>query len=545
MSIKNMLISFNSTKYKIKETKTTEYLILGSIYKNKEKLEKLITKFDEYNIKKLLPEVEGSFVILIWLKDRKEFHFIMDKWASMPIFVNEASNTISERIKSLINKPMKLNKAAANEFIFYYAFLHGNKTLIENVFKAQPAYWYKFSNEHWSSERYWAPRFQYSTGKNNIKEKLNKAWVNVFDDIETFLNGKKVVCPISAGLDSRAILSELAKRGMQKNVTTFTYSLEDTFELDVARNVSLSLGFKHIHLKITGDEIINPNEFIELAEIHDYSIWNSPYVPCSVQRKMKEYGDVLLSGFGGDPIMGSHVAKGKKNLTDYVFTKYRWLFDSEISFIKGANLNKLYDQLVVETSKFEYGDLAENFDSWYLFQRNVNMTQHSVLAHRDIFEIISPFMDNRIIEAVKYMSIENREGRVLFLELMKEMYPVTFKLPSSAHKGKGKELKFFLERVISVLTRTLFGKSLVRNSFDYKPDLNDKFRSNKEFRQIIINNSKYLVEVGLIDNIFLDSIIDSVIKGKRNGFNGQQRFPVLCALSSLAINIKELDLEVS
>ena len=87
------------------------------------------------------------------------------------------------------------------------------------------------------------------------------------------------------------------------------------------------------------------------------------------------------------------------------------------------------------------------------------------------------------------------------------------------------------------------GRSLIEDSFDYKPDLNEKFRREPELRKLLMDNAQFLVGHGLITEDFLNKINKSLILGERSGVHAQQRFPVMCALSSLAINIKELGIE--
>ncbi|WP_192889790.1 hypothetical protein [Vibrio bathopelagicus] len=103
---------------------------------------------------------------------------------------------------------------------------------------------------------------------------------------------------------------------------------------------------------------------------------------------------------------------------------------------------------------------------------------------------------------------------------------------------------FFIERVISVLSRKVFGYSLIEDSFDYKPDLNEQYRKQPKFRELLLNNAGYLVDKGLITAGFLDELSNSLLSGERSGVHSQQRFPVMCALSSLSVNIKELNIDV-
>ncbi|WP_192889789.1 asparagine synthase-related protein [Vibrio bathopelagicus] len=185
-------------------------------------------------------------------------------------------------------------------------------------------------------------------------------------------------------------MAELARRGLQEYVTTFTFSLPKKFELNIALEVATKLGFKHVHLPIENDDILDFDNYTKTAEAHDYQIWNTPYVPPELHKEMGKYGDILLSGFGGDPIMGSHLASSEKPLNEYLFEKYRWLHLKEIKNQPITDIEKLKDSIDRESLRYDSGSILTDFDAWYLCERNTNMTQHSVLGYRGQYEIISP-----------------------------------------------------------------------------------------------------------------------------------------------------------
>lgn len=525
-----------------------EVFLYGHIYKGKERLIELLKEGSYELLGSWLPDCDGSFAIIYYDRNLDVINLYTDKWGGKIFYICKSNGLISDRLTGCLPEVRKLNCLAAAEFVAFYGFIQGDKTLVDGVIKAQPAMRYQLYREPGEllSSQYWLPKFYYSnkTTKNKTKKSLKEAWVEVFDDIINWIGDKKIICPISAGLDSRAILAELARRGLQKQVYTVTFSLMGKYELKMASEIAKSLGFRHKHLLIENNAIFKESNYSELAAAHDYQIWNTPYVPAELHRNMAQFGDVLLSGFGGDPMMGSHLIKTELSLNEYLFDKYRWLHDEELRSEQITKDKDLLESFNTSVKKFNSENILCNYDAWYFSQRNTNMTQHSVLGFRNCYEIITPFMDSRIYNAVSDMAPEQRLNRKLFSELMAELYPKAFSLRSSAQRGKIYDARFFVERVIAVATRKLLGYSIIDNSFDYKPDMNERFRRVTEFRSLILNNAHFVVQKGLVSKKFVDDVTESLLSGKRNGVHNQQRFPVLCALSSLSVNIRELGIEV-
>lgn len=544
--LNHVVFSCNKTPIEVINAPLGEVIIYGHIYKGRKELVSYLMAGNFEDIQRWLPSCDGSFSVLIYEKS-KYLHFFSDKWATKPFYFCPSERKISDRLKNVLPKFPKLNRLAAAEFLAFYGFIQGDKTLVNNVIKTQPATWYRVSlvDQNIERKQYWKPEFSYTalTPKEKTAANLSKAWIDTFGDICRWIGERKVVCPISAGLDSRAILSELARRGLQNQVTTVTFSLPGRFELKVAKEVAKELGFKHVHLLIEESDLQNETLFSNTAEAHDYQIWNTPYVSPNLHKKMADFGDILISGFGGDPLMGSHMAHGDQSLGEYLIDKYSWLHQEEINALSYLQKTNISSDLLKEASKFDTGHLLEDYDAWYLFQRNTNMTQHSIMGHRDCYEIVLPFMDSRVVDAISNMSPDGRKQRNLFHDVMKDLYPSAFKLKSSADRGWFFDLFYKIERVIGLVSRQLLGKAIVNNSFDYKPDMNESYRRDPVFRRIVTENAELLVELGLIEKGFLEKIKKSLLSGLRDGKHGQQRFPVMCAMSSLSVNLSELGIK--
>ena len=67
-------------------------------------------------------------------------------------------------------------------------------------------------------------------------------------------------------------------------------------------------------------------------------IFTNPYIPNHLYRDLVNEGDVIWSGFSGDPLMGSHTLDNlyidnKQSLADFCFQKYSNLNSHELSLL--------------------------------------------------------------------------------------------------------------------------------------------------------------------------------------------------------------------
>jgi asparagine synthase (glutamine-hydrolysing) len=143
--------------------------------------------------------------------------------------------------------------------------------------------------------------------------------------------GREIVVPLSAGVDSRLIVSALKYVGI-KNVTCFSYGYKASFEIKAARAVAEHLGFNFIAIDTDRRET---KKYYKTDEFKDYfykmdSLSSVPYISESYQisylvnNNLISSDAVIINGNTGDFISGGHIPYDLSK-SDYLLTEKEYI----------------------------------------------------------------------------------------------------------------------------------------------------------------------------------------------------------------------------
>jgi len=151
---------------------------------------------------------------------------------------------------------------------------------------------------------------------NNLyyKKKLKENIFNLLEDTIHKADGRRIVIPLSAGLDSRLIASGLKHIGY-KNVTCFSYGLKNNFEALMAKKIADKLNFNWKFVEISQKNI---KKFYKSELYLSYFTKNidgcaTPGIqdiyPIYKLKKLKYFTDedIIVNGNSGDFTTGGHL----------------------------------------------------------------------------------------------------------------------------------------------------------------------------------------------------------------------------------------------
>jgi len=234
-----------------------------------------------------------------------------------PLFYNYNSTTLvisSQATKVAENKNLKVNK---NNLLSYRmsGYTTGNGTLWTGI-KGLLAGQFLLLNKNLSINTYYNTLSRSKGDFNNLdyKKKLKD---NIFNLLEHTINkaaGRRIVIPLSAGLDSRLIASGLKYMGY-KNVTCFSYGLKNNFEAIMAKKIADALNFKWKFIEISQKNI---KKFYKSELYLSYFAKNldgcaTPGIqdiyPIYKLKKLKYFSDedIIVNGNSGDFTTGGHL----------------------------------------------------------------------------------------------------------------------------------------------------------------------------------------------------------------------------------------------
>jgi asparagine synthase (glutamine-hydrolysing) len=89
-----------------------------------------------------------------------------------------------------------------------------------------------------------------SADEPELRHRLADVTMGIFEKMAASLDGRAVVVPLSAGLDSRLVVCALKELGVE-NITCFSYGRRGNFEAEGARLVAAKLGYEWIFVEHT------------------------------------------------------------------------------------------------------------------------------------------------------------------------------------------------------------------------------------------------------------------------------------------------------
>ncbi len=155
--------------------------------------------------------------------------------------------------------------------------------------------------------------------KHHLKTQLTDCLVETFTDLIESVEGRQIVVPLSAGNDSRLVVSGLKHLGY-KNVICFSYGSYNYFESKASRVIAEKLGYPWVHVPLTRK---SQKTFFKSKIFEDYytkmdSLASTTYLQdVSAVAYLKDNNliskdAIFVNGNTGDFISGGHVPTSLK-----------------------------------------------------------------------------------------------------------------------------------------------------------------------------------------------------------------------------------------
>jgi len=322
----------------------------------------------------------GNFSIII--TNKEELFCAVDRIRSIPLFytINSKKISVGNYIpnidKNIIINSESYDQQAALE-ISMSTYTIGKKTLHPKLYQLCSGE-LLITREGKTKIRTY---YQYSPWKTNerskptLKKELTEVSRQVLKDMVENANGGQIVVPLSAGNDSRFIVSGLRELGV-KNVFCFSYGLNNNFEVETAEKIAKRLGYPWLHIPLSiksQGQSFKESEFDDFCNFAD-TLSNSPIlIDYSAVKKIKESGKIskdaiFVNGSTGDFITGGHLlpdsVANDNEIKDYLIQSIIEKHYSLWSCLKTTNnINSIVSELEKIISKI----ISDNALSWSNF----------------------------------------------------------------------------------------------------------------------------------------------------------------------------------
>ncbi len=346
--------------------------------------------------------------------------------------------------------------------------------------------------------------------------KRNISFPDVLDNFSSILQSllnkhigsKKVILPLSGGLDTRTLAAALADN---QNIVTFSYEFEGGInETGYARQIAETCGWEFHQYKIPSGYLWSKIE--EIAEInHCQSEFTHPR-QMAVINSIASLGDILLSGQWGDVLFDNSYIDEHADIdfqTNFVLNKIVKLGGMELA-------NKLWEYWGLAGSfEDELFELVQNllldikisnpiskiraFKSIHWAKRWANPNLHIFSKYTEMY---IPFYSDEICNFICSTPEKYLTNRKIQIEYIKSKAPRLARIPWQPFDLDLYQFQYF-NSIYFPRRVYRYGKRIIREKIFKRPQIISR---NYELQFVGRNNEKNL-EKWLLNNPQLSSII--------------------------------------
>jgi asparagine synthase (glutamine-hydrolysing) len=315
-----------------------EILILGEFYKPNEKFyEQLPRIIDENKLEKIIPQLNGRFIIIAFHKPSKEWRLWTDRFGTIHVYYGVSGD------KATIGTffPAVADDVTRKELDWYgiagffeFGFFPEDRTYYKDIKILRPATCFRFdqNGKQISSEQYW--QWWHEPNSNRSFDETIDEYHEIFSQVvKDYCQGGQIALPISGGLDSRSTLVPIENNSPEIWSYSYGYST-DSIETRIAQKISRvkNLTFSTYTIK--------PYLFNDLFQI---LAWTEGFQDVTqsrqvfVRNEIQDHAEFLIGGLWGDvwhDSMGIDDQKNNQfNLTKAAYRKLqkrggRWLVEN-------------------------------------------------------------------------------------------------------------------------------------------------------------------------------------------------------------------------
>jgi len=274
--------------------------------------------YEEYGID-FLRYLNGMFAIALWDSNTKQLLLARDRVGIKPLYYTLAQKQLvfGSEIKSMLvyaNVQRQVDLDSFHNFI-NLRYNPGEKTMFKGIFKLLPGHYIICSKKGTRIKKYWDLDIR-------IKDRGIAAFSKELDkQLETSVKMQlrsdvPIGILLSAGLDSSTITAYASRHC--KKLRTYTMGFgEETDECTQAEKISDYFGCVHKNLYIENHFLRDFKKLIWHLDQPKRNLY-----PYYIYDKLREHVKVVLSGLGGDELLGGYTFRYKYMQNSQKFRKF-------------------------------------------------------------------------------------------------------------------------------------------------------------------------------------------------------------------------------
>jgi asparagine synthase (glutamine-hydrolysing) len=280
----------------------------GHVFKSRSDTEVILHGYEEWGTD-IVNHLRGMFAFAILDRQKDRLILARDRFGVKPLkyFFDGDTLIFSSELKGLMHLiPRKLNLDSVNKFLTL-KYIPSPDTIIEGVRKVSPGELIEIDLQakKLKAVKFWEPKFYpktdisfYEAKKQYAKLLSESVFIRTVSDVP-------IGVYLSGGIDSSAIVTFLRQNGVNE-INSFTVKFERSGydESGYARVISDIFKTAHHEFQIP---LLTPEGIHEIIRSLDEPFGDPSYIPTYyLSQFTSEYVKVILSGDGGDELLGSY-----------------------------------------------------------------------------------------------------------------------------------------------------------------------------------------------------------------------------------------------
>ncbi|MFT6733865.1 MAG: hypothetical protein ACJAS9_002059 [Polaribacter sp.] len=335
-------------------------------------------------------------------------------------------------------------------------------------------------------------------------------------------NSKKIVVPISGGLDSRLILGSLLEHVSPSEITTYTFGIPGSFDYEIGNLVAKAVGTKHFSYDLNKIEVTEEKlKFFMHHTLCNSDLFTGP--PLTELLNDIEQDSIIWSGFMGDPSIGSHLPSVdaiKSVSGNFIENK------EDYSRIKLLSQKLTKKNIIPPFYNFENVNGEDSkIELWDLQNRQSRYVTSQVFIKPFEYEV--PFINRDWLAFSLRLPKALRRNELFYKEFLINRYSSIFNLPVKCNLGT--PLKSSLWSQLKINGQKAYNK--VNKNYLKSKNINyvnfdQKLRENKPFYDLC---SSLLCSFG--ERQYIDSSeIAQILQLQRSGVDCSRAFTLLASI---------------
>ena len=412
-----------------------------------------ISKYKE-DLSNFLSNIRGHYSFVIYMGD--VLIAVVDKVCTIPLFYAETDNQIlignsATVIKdSICSSGCSFNDSSVLE-ISMSGYTIGDKTLYNSIHQITAGEYMCIHNSRIHKQYYhtYSPWKTRTRTESLLKKELTSVLIDVMDRLALSVKNKRVVVPLSAGYDSRLIVSGLKQAGV-KDVLCVSYGRAKSFEVSAAKNIASKLGYDFKHVNYDSSYIrnyYNSDEYSKFKSCFDRKnsvefVQDMSAISFMHANSELDKNSVIINGMTGDYISGSHILHvfspyvahnrnmsrdNNANLFDMAMMEYvQKHYNLWDTLSNNNNNNKIIDNILIFLEDRVPG--FNNFDNMYAifeFLEFYGRQSKFVLKGQEVYDYYGydwrlPLWDSVFIDFWQSVPLDYKYSQKLYKDVLVE-----------------------------------------------------------------------------------------------------------------------------